>query len=89
VTGPKIRAGSLVKGASVLDVAPTLLHLIGLQVGRDMDGRVLAEALKPEAMREQPITYIDSWEDGSWLGEGDDAVASEALLEQLRGLGYL
>ena len=32
-------------GASVLDVAPTILYLMGLPVARDMEGRVLTEML--------------------------------------------
>ncbi len=31
-------------GASVLDVAPTVLTLYGLPVGEDMDGKVLSQA---------------------------------------------
>ena len=42
--GPGIRQGETLYGASVLDIAPTVLHLFGLPVGRDMDGHVLTTA---------------------------------------------
>lgn len=45
--GKKIHRGSTVTGASVMDIAPTILHLAGLPVPKDMDGRVLTELMKP------------------------------------------
>jgi hypothetical protein len=49
-------------GASILDVAPTLLYLLGLPVARDMQGRVLTEMLEPGYAREHPLTFIPSYE---------------------------
>jgi predicted AlkP superfamily phosphohydrolase/phosphomutase len=60
--GGGIRPGSVVRGASVLDVAPTLLYLLGLPVGRDMEGRVLTEMLEPDYARQHPVTFIPSYE---------------------------
>ena len=37
-----MKRGERIYGASVLDVAPTVLHLFGLPAGADMDGKVLA-----------------------------------------------
>jgi len=54
---PECRRGALLEGASILDVTPTLLYLLGVPVQRDMDGRVLAEALRPEVFRERPVSY--------------------------------
>ena len=44
MSGPGIRKDELLHGASVLDVAPTILTLYGLPVGEDMDGKVLSQA---------------------------------------------
>jgi len=46
----------------VLDVAPTLLYLMGLPVARDMEGRVLTEILEPSFARDHPVTFIPSYE---------------------------
>ena len=46
----------------MLDVAPTLLYLMGLPVARDMEGRVLTEILEPEFARQHPVTFIPSYE---------------------------
>ena len=60
--GAGIRPGARLTRASVLDVAPTLLYLAGLPVGRDMEGRVLAEMVDASFAREHPVSYIPSYE---------------------------
>jgi predicted AlkP superfamily phosphohydrolase/phosphomutase len=60
--GDGIRPGATLGQASVLDLAPTLLYLMGLPVARDMDGRVLTEMLEESVTRGQPLTYIPSYE---------------------------
>jgi hypothetical protein len=62
VVGEGIRPGATPTRASVLDVAPTLLYLLGLPVARDMEGRVLTEILEPEFARLNPVTFIPSYE---------------------------
>jgi predicted AlkP superfamily phosphohydrolase/phosphomutase len=60
--GDGIQPGATVPGASVVDVAPTILYLLGLPVARDMEGRVLAEMFTPGFADENPVTYIPSYE---------------------------
>jgi predicted AlkP superfamily phosphohydrolase/phosphomutase len=60
--GDGIRAGATLRSASVLDVAPTILYLMGLPVARDMEGRVLAEMLDESFIRAHPVTFIPSYE---------------------------
>jgi hypothetical protein len=62
VAGGGIRPGAVPQNASVLDVAPTLLYLLGLPVARDMEGRVLTEILEPAFARQHPVTFIPSYE---------------------------
>jgi hypothetical protein len=45
--GPAFRTGAVPRAAELLDVAPTVLHLLGVPVPGDMDGRILAEILDP------------------------------------------
>jgi predicted AlkP superfamily phosphohydrolase/phosphomutase len=49
--GPTIRAGAVPRNATLLDIAPTILHLLGVPVPGDMDGRVLAEVIGPVPSR--------------------------------------
>ena len=54
--------GRVVQGASVLDIAPTILYLMGLPVARDMEGRVLTEILDDDFARAHPVTFVPSYE---------------------------
>lgn len=85
--GPDFKAGEQVYGASLLDVAPTLLHLHQLPAGEDMEGRVLQSLFKEQ----RPVSVIPSWEiTGSQpaFREEKDAPSGE-LLQQLQDLGYV
>ena len=56
--GPGIREDERIYGASLLDVAPTLLALSGIPLGEDFEGRPLTEILSGEV----PLERIPSWE---------------------------
>ena len=45
--GPDIKNGVKLSDVSIYDFAPTVLHLLGLPVPSDADGRVLVEIFKP------------------------------------------
>lgn len=60
--GDGVRAGGRFTRASVLDLAPTVLYLMGLPVARDMEGRVMTEALQADFVQRRPLTYIPSYE---------------------------
>ena len=89
--GPNIKQDELIHGASLIDIAPTVLVTLGLPVGQDMDGRPLLEVFEepPE------VQYIPSWEDvpgdsGMHQNEPDlDAAEAEELLKQFVALGYI
>ncbi len=89
--GPGIAVGETVFGATLLDVCPTVLHLYGLPIGQDMDGKVLATALADPA----PVATVPSWEDvpgdaGQHPPESRlDPVAAAEAMRQLVDLGYV
>lgn len=47
--GPDIKEGVEINGAKIYDIAPTILHMFGIPVPADMDGRVLNEIFKNES----------------------------------------
>ncbi|MFN2427885.1 MAG: nucleotide pyrophosphatase, partial [Candidatus Binatia bacterium] len=72
---------------------PTLLAMLGLARGADMDGRVMttlldAEFLAAHPLREVPTHTPEDWSATRRLAEVADP-GSHQRLEQLRGLGYL
>lgn len=60
--GPDIRERVKIKGPKIFDLAPTILHMFGLPVPNDMDGRVLTEIFREEsepARRETICQKVD------------------------------
>jgi tetratricopeptide (TPR) repeat protein len=47
ISGPLVKANASIERASILDVTPTILTLLGLPHGADMDGRPLLEIFHP------------------------------------------
>jgi len=89
--GPKFRANERVYGAGLLDVCPTILTLLGLPPGKDMDGKVLVTAFKEQPMIE-PIETWDNVEGNSGMhppGTRVNPVASAEAFKQLVELGYV
>ncbi len=91
ITGPDIKADHEISGANLLDITPTLLNLIGLPIGRDMDGKPLMEIMK----KPNELRYIDSWEEesGNFGRLPEDYsppdIDSTQVLQQLQALGYI
>ena len=85
--GPQFARDRLLHGAGLLDVTPTLLHLFGLPIGADMEGKVLLEAFATP----HPPTSVPTWEDGTAAPAASvmSEEESRALLEQFAALGYV
>ncbi len=58
--GAPIQAGVEVEGASLIDLAPTILHLMGLPIPDQIDGRILQEAISPDYQPEL-MAAVDNW----------------------------
>lgn len=56
--GPEFARDALMHGASILDVAPTVLTYFGLPIGNDMEGRVLVESFA----NLPTITRVELWD---------------------------
>jgi predicted AlkP superfamily phosphohydrolase/phosphomutase len=86
--GPQFRNRGQMAQANIADVAPTLLHVSGLPVPEDMDGRVLVEALaEPHASR--PIEFAAPGAVRSDEGTAYSEEEAAEVEERLRALGYL
>ncbi|MEY7849678.1 alkaline phosphatase family protein [Natrarchaeobius sp. A-rgal3] len=85
--GPTIDAGAALRGARVVDVAPTLLHGIGQPVPENADGRVLFDAFRADA---KPSRTKVERSDVSRRDEDEDVDDDFADVEsRLKGLGYM
>jgi predicted AlkP superfamily phosphohydrolase/phosphomutase len=85
--GPPIASGQTFADAHLVDIAPTLLYLLGVPVPDDMDGRVLWEAITPAHRAAHPL-HMQAGETAvppsATAQTGDDIVA-----QRLRDLGYM
>ena len=86
LTGPAAQPGAELSGASLLDVAPTALYLLGEPIPSELEGRVLAEALDPALLDERPPEYVDVAP--QWVGGGEHESPPD-VEERLRSLGYI
>lgn len=88
--GPGVRRGAQIGRMSLVDLAPTILHVLDISVPHDMDGRILTEIFESDYLAARPVKQAapvpptDS-------GESEDAYTAEeieAIQTRLRALGY-
>jgi tetratricopeptide (TPR) repeat protein len=86
--GRGVKSGATVEGATLLDVAPTVLALLGLPPAQDMPGRVLVGGLSLS----DPARTVASYgrpKSGDTTAGADDVAVDPAILARLESLGYL
>jgi len=85
--GSRVRSAGDAGRAHAADIAPTILHLLGLPLAPDMDGRILFDALGDD-VRATPVVVNHGYRDiprERILPED----RRESLREKLRSLGYI
>jgi hypothetical protein len=89
--GPAFRKGFRIPSASIYDFLPTLLYVAGLPPAEDMPGKVLAESMEPQYLRNHPLKRIKSY--GARISdqatEEAPTAVDEEIKEELRSLGYI
>jgi len=81
--GPGIEAGARPELLRLLDITPTALALLGIEVPRRLDGEPMHELLTCEVGWTDELPHRDP------VTVPDDDALDAAVEEQLRGLGYL
>jgi hypothetical protein len=89
--GPQVRKGYHLEKAHIYDILPTALHLVGLPVGEDMDGKVLLEAFDPAFVHSRPVKFIKTYEDGKPRATlpARNKEVDKKTLEEFKALGYI
>jgi predicted AlkP superfamily phosphohydrolase/phosphomutase len=88
--GQGIKPGVVVENAQIVDLAPTILHLMGEPVPEHMDGRVLREALHDTLQAARIVVKPYQWPSPA-NGNGHSLTEEEEhlLAERMRSLGYV
>ncbi len=89
--GPPVKKGAWHDNAQIIDLAPTILHLLGESVPSNMDGSVLEAAFAADL---GPVRVIDTEEqtradEADGTGEGLSSEEKEIIVKRLRDMGYV
>jgi hypothetical protein len=92
--GPGIRAGAEIDEISLVDIAPLILHQLGLPVPEDMAGRLPTAIFEPQELAAHPLRMAPASPEPEPLVVAAEALELEpeeqaALVERLRALGYV
>lgn len=87
MSGGPVRRGVRLPALSVVDVAPTILHLLGLPLAEDMPGRVPDVFVEPSS--DARVATYDDIPRVAAPSVAASAEEDERLREELRTLGYL
>jgi predicted AlkP superfamily phosphohydrolase/phosphomutase len=95
ISGRGIRSGLGLQKAEIIDVAPTILRIMGLVVPENMDGRPLSEVFDETGIEQfcsekQPVDYASA---GAFASQSlpDESTDRQEMqvIKRLRDLGYL
>jgi predicted AlkP superfamily phosphohydrolase/phosphomutase len=87
--GRGIAKGQHVTSAEILDVAPTVLHIMGIDVPIGMDGKVLRELFEEGSEMDRDVNYQDLELKRDITSTALSGEEERVLKERLRGLGYV
>jgi predicted AlkP superfamily phosphohydrolase/phosphomutase len=88
--GPALKTAAEIENAHLIDIAPTVLYLLGVPVPEDLDGKVLTNALQSDFLAAHRVQAGDA----SGISQTDRSSGyteeeSTKVEERLRALGYL
>ena len=86
--GVGLRKGIKIMNANIMDIAPTVLYLLGLSISKDMDGVVLKDAILDEVLEQNPIQFGDDATRSVRAGGAYTKSEEEELKAHLKSLGY-
>jgi Uncharacterized conserved protein len=88
--GPALKTAAEIENAQLIDLAPTLLYLLGVAVPEDMDGKVLTSAFRSDFLAAHPVRAgTASGTSGTDRPGGYTEEESAKVEERLQALGYL
>lgn len=87
--GNAIKQGARLEGAQLIDVAPTILHLLSVPIPKNMDGRILEIFHPASEPAKRPVEFAgevraEGTSESPWSREEE-----EAVMKRLADLGYM
>lgn len=87
--GRHLPPGKIIPEVSLMDIAPTLLYVMGHKIPKDMDGKVITEMLCKDFLDAHPIEFTDPEEQVASADEVMSQQDEEEVINRLKDLGYL
>lgn len=87
--GEHITPEGRLENAGLVDLAPTMLYLMGLPIPEDMDGRVLMEAIDASFAADHPLQKVRSDDRLLEAVEGYAEDEEKDVMDRLSDLGYI
>jgi predicted AlkP superfamily phosphohydrolase/phosphomutase len=88
--GRAFKTGAEIENARLIDIAPTLLHLLDVPVPEDMDGKVLTSLFQPDFLSTHAVRAgAASGTSGADRPSGYTNEEAAKVEERLQALGYL
>lgn len=89
-TGQAIKKGKNIK-AQIIDLAPTILYLMGIPVPKSMDGQIIRQAIEPQYWRKHKLQYIkeEVLRKARKKRKPFSKKQKELVKERLKSLGYI
>jgi predicted AlkP superfamily phosphohydrolase/phosphomutase len=88
-SGGPVRRGGRIEGARAVDVAPTVLWLLGAPAALDWEGVALTGLVEPAWLAAHPVAYVQSYGKREASGEAIPTSADDDIRRELEALGYL
>jgi predicted AlkP superfamily phosphohydrolase/phosphomutase len=90
VAGGNFRQGASWQETSIMDVAPTILHLFDTPVPKSMDGQVMSFSLDEDWLSSHPVRLAEAITlQGESTSKDYSAEEAASIEERLRGMGYV
>jgi len=89
--GSNIKQGHKIKEAKIIDITPTLLHIFGVPIPKNIDGRVLKDIFKQESgpgkkkINFSETSSVQEKKDNDKLTNENE----DLIIKRLRNLGYI
>jgi predicted AlkP superfamily phosphohydrolase/phosphomutase len=87
-SGAHIKRGATVQGADIMDLAPTILYLMGCKVPDDMDGKVLVDLFDGAYLKNKPVEYYTPEAYAKGTSNAISLGDQEEIIDKLKSLGY-
>ena len=87
-SGEDFLSGEHGKEISIMDITPTIMHIMGLPVSEDMDGKVAINFFAPDSSaKKRPVQFRKPLSANRNLSRAE--ISEEGIAEKLKALGYL